>query len=318
MSFSSPKANSGRSPLYSLLYVLVLTVSLIQLTSCGTEADASGQQAESEVPKAERIVSLSGTLTEILYALDMGDRIVGVDITSVYPEDKTAELPRLGHMSQLNTEALLALEPDLVIYEATERGAPEAITQLEQAGITISAIETDHTLDNPINVTSQLTELLDIEESSIANLRQRLNGEREALNGIIESAESSPRVLFIYARGMGRLLAAGNETSASAMIELAGGTNAITSFPQFEALTPEALVEAQPDVVLMFTSGLASLDGKEGLQQIPGMSATPAYQNDRIITMEGLYLTGFGPRSTQAAIELSESLHQVEIEAEEG
>ncbi|MEL7378429.1 MAG: ABC transporter substrate-binding protein, partial [Bacteroidota bacterium] len=180
------------------------------------------------------------------------------------------------------------------------------------------AIQTGHTLDNPINVTSQLTDLLDIDESSVSTLQDRLNSERATLNELVENAASTPpRVLFIYARGMGRLLAAGNETSASAMIELAGGQNAITSFPQFEALTPEALVEAQPDVILMFTSGLASLDGKEGLQQIPGISATPAYQKDRILTMDGLYLTGFGPRSTQAAIELAEGLH-LPIEAEAG
>lgn len=317
MRVPSQKANSRKSPFSFPIVAIAAVLFIFQLTSCTSEADSQEQQAEEEAPKAERIVSLSGTLTEILYALDIGDRIVGVDITSVYPERETSELPKLGHMSQLNTEALLALEPDLVIYEATGRGAPEAIAQLEQAGITISAIQTGQSLDNPINVTSQLTDLLDIDESSVSTLQDRLNSERETLNGIVENVDSTPRVLFIYARGMGRLMAAGNETSASAMIELAGGQNAITSFPQFEALTPEALVEAQPDVILMFTSGLASLDGKEGLQQIPGISATPAYQNDRILTMDGLYLTGFGPRSTQAAIELAEGLH-LPIEAEAG
>ncbi|MEM6396650.1 MAG: ABC transporter substrate-binding protein [Bacteroidota bacterium] len=309
MPLLSLHANPRKSPLHFFYIALVAVLGLAQFTACGSGAETTEEQAENDAPKAERIVSLSGTLTEILYALDMGDRIVGVDITSVYPEDKTAELPRLGHMNQLNTEALLELEPDLVIYEATERGAPEAIGQLESAGITVAAIETDHTLENPINVTNQLADLLDVEEASVSKLTDRLSSERKQLNSIVDAAETNPRVLFIYARGMGRLMVAGNETSASAMIDLAGGQNAITSFPNFEALTPEALVEAQPDVILMFTSGLASLDGKEGLQQIPGVSATPAYKNDRIVTMEGLYLTGFGPRSTQAAIELAESLH---------
>ena len=102
----------------------------------------------------------------------------------------------------------------------------------------------------------------------------------------------------------------GTQTSASAIIEKAGGVNAIQSFDNFQALTPEALLEAAPDVILMFTSGLASLDGKEGLKQIPGMSQTPAFQNDRIVAMDGHYLTAFGPRAGKAAIELAQKIHK--------
>lgn len=102
----------------------------------------------------------------------------------------------------------------------------------------------------------------------------------------------------------------GTTTSANDMIEMVGGQNAITSFEDFAALTPEALLEAAPDVILMFESGLASLDGLEGLGQIPGMAEVPAYKNGRVITMDGHYLLGFGPRAAQAALELATQLHQ--------
>ena len=75
-------------------------------------------------------------------------------------------------------------------------------------------------------------------------------------------------------------------------------------------MTPESLVEANPDVILMFTSGLASLDGKEGLSQIPGINQTPAYQNDRIVAMDGHYLVSFSSRAGQAALELAQQIHQ--------
>jgi iron complex transport system substrate-binding protein len=59
----------------------------------------------------------------------------------------------------------------------------------------------------------------------------------------------------------------------------------------------------------MFTSGLASLDGKDGLANIPGISQTPAFQHDQIIAMDGHYLLGFGPRAAKAVGELAGKLH---------
>ena len=94
------------------------------------------------------------------------------------------------------------------------------------------------------------------------------------------------------------------------MINRAGGELAISSFEDYENLTPESLVEASPEVILMFESGLASLDGKEGLSQIAGMEQVPAYKNDRIITMDGHYLSSFGPRAGKAAIELANKLKE--------
>ena len=130
------------------------------------------------------------------------------------------------------------------------------------------------------------------------------------LSATLEGFTESPKVLFIYARGAGRLMVAGANTSAAAIIEKAGGQNAIRSFEGFKTMTPESLIEAVPDVILMFSSGLASLDGKEGLGQIPGISQTPAYKNNRIIAMDGHYLTAFGPRVGQAALELARGIHQ--------
>jgi iron complex transport system substrate-binding protein len=117
--------------------------------------------------------------------------------------------------------------------------------------------------------------------------------------------EETPKVLFIYARGKGSLMVAGKNTAASVMIELAGGQNAVQSFEGFRALSAEGLMEAQPEVLLLFDSGLQSLGGVEGLLQIPGLAQTPAGQQGHIIGMDGLYLLGFTPRAARAAADLS-------------
>lgn len=112
------------------------------------------------------------------------------------------------------------------------------------------------------------------------------------------------------------LMVAGKNTFAEYMIELAGGKHLVKEFESFKPLTPEALVQYQPEVILMFDSGLASLEtdkekntALEQLFEVPGMAGTPAAQNKRVVTMDGLYLSGFGPRASQAVLELAQKIH---------
>ncbi|RYE25552.1 MAG: hemin ABC transporter substrate-binding protein, partial [Sphingobacteriales bacterium] len=122
-----------------------------------------------------------------------------------------------------------------------------------------------------------------------------------------------PNVLFIYARGAGTLMVAGDHTYPNSMIKLSGGKNAITGFEDFKPLTAEALVAANPDVILMFDSGLQSLGGADGLMQIPGLAQTNAGKKKQVIEMDGQYLTGFGPRTGEAIATLSKKLNEVSI-----
>ena len=94
-----------------------------------------------------------------------------------------------------------------------------------------------------------------------------------------------------------------------AIIEMAGGVNAVQGFENFMPLTSESLVEANPDAVLMFSSSVQSLEGDQGVLDIPGMRQTNAGRNNAIIAMDGPMLSSFGPRLGQAAKELNEHLH---------
>ncbi|MBC6992989.1 ABC transporter substrate-binding protein [Neolewinella lacunae] len=264
-------------------------------------------EADTATKTSPRIVSLSGTLTELLFALGQGDALVGVDVTSTYPA-ATAELPKLGHVSKLNVEALLGLQPDLIFVDAAVTNNP-ALKTLADAGVRVVYVPLRPTLDNAVQATATLAGHLDLPEASIATVKANLQRDSLALAAALQGANTRPRVLFLYARGAGQVLVAGTGTEAEAIIQLAGGTNAIQSFADFKPLTPEAFVEAAPDVILMFSSGLASLDGPAGLANIPGIAQTPAFQRKRIVAMDGQYLLGFGPRAAQAAAELAGQLH---------
>jgi iron complex transport system substrate-binding protein len=296
-----------------------LLSALALFTSCSDQA-AAPQQDEDQPKTAQaeeaafvdkapaRIISLSGLLTETLYDLGLGNNIVGVDITSVYPE-AVNELPKLGHISKLNAEGIIALNPEVIFVEEDQVSQAAALKQLESSKIDIVKIPTKDSLYNYLGVLQALKSRLNIPSAIMDAASQSLASDVEALRAFTSQQKYSPKVLFIYARGAGRLMIGGVGTGASEMIRLAGGQNAIQSIEGYQALTPEALLEAAPDAILMFNSGLVSLDGKEGLSQIPGISETPAYKDDRIITMDGHYLTSFGPRTAQAALDLAKQIH---------
>jgi len=103
---------------------------------------------------------------------------------------------------------------------------------------------------------------------------------------------------------------AGEDTQMDQMIRLAGGKNAATGFKDFKPLTPEALVAANPEIIVLFDSGMESLEGLDGLLALPGMNATTAGQQGNFISMDGQYLAGFGPRVGEAVAELNQNFQR--------
>ena len=104
-------------------------------------------------------------------------------------------------------------------------------------------------------------------------------------------------------------MVAGQRTQLDEMIKLAGGENAVSGFEDFKPLTAESLVAANPDVILLFDSGLSSLGGIDGLLEVQGIGQTNAGKNRKVVEMDGQFLTGFGPRLGEAILELAKKIH---------
>ncbi|SNR79416.1 iron complex transport system substrate-binding protein [Hymenobacter mucosus] len=257
-----------------------------------------GRQSAAATP---RIVSLNGTISEIICALGRQPQLVGVDVTSTYPVS-LAQLPRVGHNRNISAEGVLALNPTLVVG-TTESLKPEVASQLKAAGIAVHLFRQEYSVAG----TKQLIKEMAATFGATAQVPAVLARLDADLTKVKRSA-TAPKVLFIYARGAGTLMVAGQGTSVEKMVHLAGARNAATGFSDFKPLTAEALVAANPDVLLLFDSGLQSLGGTAGLLQIPGVAQTTAGRTGRIIEMDGQLLTGFGPRLGQATAELASKL----------
>jgi iron complex transport system substrate-binding protein len=253
-----------------------------------------------------RIVSLGGSVTEIVYALGAGDAVVGVDASSLYPE-AARKLPDVGYFRRVPAEGVLSLEPTVVLASA-ETGPPETLNQLRSAGVDVYVIPEESSVDGAREKIRAIASVLDRQEAADRLLRE-MEADLEQARRLRASSDREPRVLFVYARGAGTMQVAGRGTSAEAMIELAGAENAVTGFPGFKPMSAESVAAAEPDVILMLDRGLDSIGGIDGLLDEPGVALTPAGENRRIVAMDDLLMLSFGPRLGEAVKTLTQKLH---------
>ncbi|MEM1059750.1 MAG: hemin ABC transporter substrate-binding protein [Verrucomicrobiota bacterium] len=285
------------------LWTKALAAALLGAT--GWFASPGAAVAEPGNKPSERIVSLGGSITEILYLLDEDDALVGVDTTSIYPPE-TGELPKVGYLRQLSAEGVLSLNPTMVIG-SDDAGPPHVVDQLRQAGLNIVLLPNEKSPESLAATVKGVAEAVGKQEQA-KPLLARLEKEWAAVKASADAKPAKPKVLFIYARAGGILSVSGTGTAADAVIALIGGQNAVTGYQGYKPLTAEAVVEASPDVILLSESGLESQGGLEGLLQIPGISLTPAGRDQRVLTASQLPLLGFGPRTPAALAELARAL----------
>jgi len=257
------------------------------------------------IEDASRIVSIGGSVTEIIYALGEEERLVAVDTTSSYPE-AAAELPNVGYMRALSAEGVLSTAPSLVLA-IEDAGPPETMDVLAGASVPLVAIPNEFSLAGTIRKVRLIARILDAQERGERLIRDIRESARR-LDEIKSRVDARKRVMFVLTTRDGAVMAAGRNTPASKIIELAGADNALQGFEGFKMVDAEGIVQAAPEVILMMKRGNHT-PRPDDIFKIAAIKATPAGADRGFIAMDGLYLLGFGPRTPDAARELAEHLY---------
>ncbi|WFE91011.1 ABC transporter substrate-binding protein [Roseibium porphyridii] len=255
--------------------------------------------------KASRIVSVGGSVTEVVYALGEQDRLIARDTTSVFP-DQVNDLPNVGYIRALSPEGVLSVDPDLILM-LEGGGPPEAVEVLNSSGISIAMIPEEFTAAGIVGKVQAVGKALGVPEKADA-LSLKISADLEAAQVSASGKASGMRVLFILSTRGGRIMAGGVDTEADGILSLVGAVNAVSDFTGYKQLSDEAIISAAPDVVLMMTRAGDHGAGPEELFGHPALAQTPAAENNRLIRMRGQYLLGFGPRTADAIRELSQKL----------
>lgn len=307
MSSSDRSPHQGPRPFVLVSFLLVLL--MLPVAARAQTAFVDGRGRTITIQDTDRILSIGSAITEIVYALGRADDLVGVDESSEYPARALEGVPRVGYVRSLSAEGVIALNPGIVLASMGS-GPPNVIAQIENAGVPVFFVPEDNTIEAAMERIRLMGQILD-EPSGADELVNALEANAERAQRFVAAVpeDERPRVMFILARGTGTVNASGHGTAAHAMIELAGGVNAVDGYRGYRPLTPEAAVIAAPDILLFMDSGLASIGGADGVAEIPGLSQTPAFENGRVLGFDGTYLLGFGPRMGEAVLELAEAIH---------
>lgn len=258
--------------------------------------------------EVNNIVSIGGSVTEIVYALGQEDRLVARDSTSSFPA-AAEELPDVGYMRALSPEGVLSVSPNLIIAE-DGAGPPETIAVLEQASIPFVTIPDEFSRDGVVRKILAVGDALDVADDAQAladQINTQLLEAEEAADAI--AGADKRRVLFILSTRGGRVMASGQNTAANGIIEMAGAVNVITEFEGYKPLSDEAISAAAPDVILMMDRGGDHSTANAELFSMPALIGTPAAQTESVVRMNGLYLLGFGPRTADAVTDLNKALY---------
>ena len=250
---------------------------------------------------AERIVVAGGSLTELIYAIGAGNRVVGVDETTSYPP-QTQALPHIGYWKQLSSEGILSLRPDSfitwqdagpqLVFDQLRAQKVNVIT-LPRIPATVEQIYANiHALAKNLNAEPQ-------GDALVNTLRQRLDA-------VAQSSASKPapiKAMFILSAGGSAPQVAGKGSVADAIMTLAGAQN-VAQHPQYRSYSAEALIAADPEVIIV-TSQMVDGDINR-LSTIAGITRTAAWKNQRIVMLDQALILGMGPRVADAV----ETLHR--------
>lgn len=240
----------------------------------------------------ERIVTLGGDITEIVFALGAGKQVVARDSTSRHPQAALA-LKDVGYMRMLNAEGVLSMRPTLVL--ASELVKPSIIlTQIEKSGVKIINVTGEPALEAIPKKIRTLAEALDSTEQGealIVKFNQQL--------AKISTQPIDKKVLFIMSHGGVMPLAAGQKTAADSIIQATGAKNAMQGFTSYRPLSQEGVIASQPDLILMTEEGIKSLGGIDKIWQLPGIALTPAAKHRALLVVDDMGLLGFSLNTPQ-------------------
>jgi iron complex transport system substrate-binding protein len=293
-----------------ILLAAAFAAALAASAGCGRFGNAPGDAG------AERLVVISQTYNEIIWALGAQGTVVGVDLSSTYPpEVKKAQT--VGYHRALSAEGILSLRPTAIIHD-NNIGPPQVVEQLKGLNI---PLKTFAAKNDSVEGTKALVREIGAyfhREERAEELCRTLDSQLASSLEAVKKYADRPRVAVIhFGRAsnvylvVGKGGGTGDGSAASRMIEWAGGEMAINSDRMQRMTSPEIIAQANPDVILVTDYGFDRLGAPlDEIKALPGVATSNAARNDRIFRVEENQLMYFGPRTGANVEKVAAAIHQ--------
>jgi iron complex transport system substrate-binding protein len=274
----------------------------------------SGGDVEVTVDDTSRVIGLdlAGSIAATIWGLGLGDTLVGRDVSTTF--DGAAGLPVVTSGAHtIDAESVLALRPTLVVTDGTI-GPRDVLTQLRESGVTVVFVDNEPSFDGAAQLARDVAEVLGVPATGEL-LAQRIHDDVAAT--IAEIAAIAPedrvRMVFLYLRGgSGIYYLFGEESGADDLIRGLSGVDVAgeIGWSGMQPMTDEAIIAANPDLILVMTDGIESAGGVDGLLQAkPAIALTAAGQHRRFVDMADGDILSFGPRSAAVLDALARAVY---------
>lgn len=254
----------------------------------------------------QRIISAGGSMTELLYAFGLQQRIVAVDSSSYFPPE-AKQKPQIGYFRRMSTEGVLSLKPDLLIG-SNGAGPDEVLKQLQQAGITVKVFKQDeYTLQSWEQMVREVGTYLKVEQPAEALIAKVLAAVEKAK----QNKGKAHRTIFIMGLGDRGPVVAGRNTVPDMLFNLLGFENLAAEVDGFKPFNNEQLIKSEPDFIVMPSHVAGKMGGTEAICEQQDIKLTTRNTGCHIMVMDALLALGFGSRLDQAITALDQYAKQL-------
>ncbi|HEX8291958.1 MAG TPA: ABC transporter substrate-binding protein [Pyrinomonadaceae bacterium] len=292
-----------------ILPFALLSAALVSAAGCGRFSNPAGDA------RGERLVVISQTYNEIIWALGAQEHVVGVDLSSTYPEG-VKKVQTVGYHRALSAEGILSLRPTAILHD-NNIGPPQVVEQLKGLGVPMKTFAAKN--DSVDGAKALIREMgayfhregraeelcRTLDEQTAASIERAGRYADHPRVAVIHFGRAS-NVYLVVGRGGG-----GDGGAAGRMIEWAGGQMAVDAAGMQRMASPEIVARANPDVILVTDFGYDRLGGSlEQIKALPGVATSNAAKTNRIFRVEENQLMYFGPRSGENIGKVAAIIHQ--------
>lgn len=293
---------------FNALVAMVSVVMIANLGACNNDNETDNTPVEIPEETAEvdslRVVSLAPSNTEILFALGLGDNLVGVTEYCDYPPE-AQEITFIGGFNTVDMEKIIELHPDLILAANIHKDTDAA--ELERRGFSVITLAPE-TLDDIIDGVSQIGEVTGTEEKALALTEELRDRVKAITDKTADLAEEKPRVLYITWHDP--IWTLGQGTITHELIELAGGINVVADIDGHGKTDLETIIAKNPQIILASTGhGSAEDSPVTWAQTEDRLEHVDARLNDRIYQVDSDLVTRPGPRIVDGLEIFAELIH---------
>jgi iron complex transport system substrate-binding protein len=293
---------------FSRIMIILAAIGLLAMAGCqatsspGNITDDLGRSVQiNKIP--QRIISLSPSNTEMVYALGLQDRLIGVTTFCNYPPEAQNK-PKVSEFSNVDVEKIVSLQPDLILADDLQK--TEVVPALEKLGIptmVISPGNVDNVLSD-IGIIGSITGKTRESGELASNLRQRIKAVTEKT---VTPTTEKPRVFYVTWHDP--IWTAGRNTMVNDLIEKAGGSNIAGDLQGFSTISLETLLEKNPQIIIVMSSMGDQNTSFNYINNEPRLKAIDALKNKQVYLIDSDIFGRTTPRIVDALEQLAKITH---------